>query len=78
LASFRGEVAAASLKLPVSMMGQPAATCFRGEVAAASLKRARFVPVRLAGRRFRGEVAAASLKHRDLAGHPVFRSMFPR
>ena len=36
--SFRGEVAAASLKLAGSWDSLPTLYCFRGEVAAASLK----------------------------------------
>ena len=59
---FRGEVAAASLKL-----GQPAPAPalfpgFRGEVAAASLKQIIPVSSDFLQSGFRGEVAAASLK----------------
>ena len=73
---FRGQLAAASLKLRVLAGNGPVCQQFRGQLAAASLKlRYR---LRFRGRReqFRGQLAAASLKRPAPSGVHIFGRKF--
>ncbi len=74
---FRGEFAAASLKLCLRFGERALGGGFRGEFAAASLKRSESMVLgSLVTVSFRGEFAAASLKHLSLCHIPESRLRF--